>query len=346
LPIILKHWMNELDEFFGEISIVLNNIFLSLIIIAGLVILFVIITDGRYFGKRLVFWIYDRFGAAMYGGRSEAARWQQLAGLLDLQGDERILDVGTAVANLPFTLAAQPNFQGHVTGLDWSPKMLATARRRGLSRRVSLVVGDGKRPLPFASHTFNVITCLETLETLPHPDQILGEIIRILRPDGILVLSLYKGVLTLTASLSLDWYQKQLEPLGFSLQRIEFRQNYDIIIGQRILNDKMNFDFLEPWKPISNSEKARRFDTELSKEVSSGHILYGINSQAVAYRVDNDDILFDVDVESFQYAVVHLTWSGREEATGFPHTTLYTDLNDWEDNCMKKDHKSLISNYP
>ncbi|MCB9420986.1 MAG: class I SAM-dependent methyltransferase [Ardenticatenaceae bacterium] len=319
---------------------------ISSLVFLSLMTLFVVATDGRYFGKRLIFWIYDRFGAAMYSGSSEDARWQQLAGLLDLQGDERILDVGTAVANLPITLAAQPNFQGHVTGLDWSPKMLAAARRRGLSRQVTLVRGDARRPLPFASQSFNVITCLETLETLPHPDQILREIIRTLRPDGILVFSLYKGVLTLTAALSFDWYQKQLRSYGFNLQLVQFRQNYDIIIGQRILNDKMNFDFLEPWKPISNSEKARRYDAELSKEVSSRHILYGINSQAIAYRVDNDDILFAVDVESHQYAVVHLTWSGQEEAAGFPHTTLYTDLNDWEDNCMKKDHKSLISNYP
>jgi ubiquinone/menaquinone biosynthesis C-methylase UbiE len=195
-------------------------------------ILFIILTDGRYFGKRLIFWIYDRFGAVMYGGHGEAVRWQQLAGLLDLQGDERILDVGTAVANLPLTLAAQPNFQGHVIGLDWSPKMLATAQRRGLGRRVSLVVGDGRRPLPFASQSFNVITCLETLETLPHPDQILREIIRLLKPDGILVFSLYKGILTLTASLSLNWYQKQLQSYGFNLQLVQFRQNYDIVIGK------------------------------------------------------------------------------------------------------------------
>lgn len=202
------------------------------IFLIGLAVVFIVITDGRYFGKRLIFWIYDRFGAAMYSGRSEDARWQQLVGLLDLQGDERILDVGTAVANLPITLAAQPNFQGHIVGLDWSPKMLATARRRGLSRRVSLVRGDVRRSLPFASQSFNAITCLETLETLPHPDQILREIIRILRPDGILVFSLYKGILSLTAALSFDWYQKQLQSYGFNLQLVQFRPNYDIVIGK------------------------------------------------------------------------------------------------------------------
>ncbi len=215
----------------------INWLIIGLLAVAILAIGFVIITDGRYFGKRLMFWIYDRFGAAMYSGRSEATRWQQLAGLLDLQGDERILDVGTAVANLPLTLAAQPNFQGRIIGLDWSPKMTAVARkearRLGLSHQVSLAVGDARRPLPFANNTFNIITCLETLETLPHPDQILREIIRILRPDGILVFSLYKGILTLTAALSLGWYQKQLQSYGLNLQLVEFRPNYDIVIGRR-----------------------------------------------------------------------------------------------------------------
>ena len=91
-------------------------------------------------------------------------------------------------------------------------------------------MGDGRCPSP--ADTFNIITCLETLETLPHPDQILREIIRILRPDGILIFSLYKGVLTFTAALSLDWYQKQLQSYGFNLQLVEFRPNYDIVIGK------------------------------------------------------------------------------------------------------------------
>ena len=209
--------------------------FVYIVIIAGLAILFIIVTDGRYFGKRLVLWIYDRFGAAMYGGRSEDVWWEQLAGLLELQGDERILDVGTAVATLPLTLAAQPNFQGYTVGVDWSPKMLAVAQqeaqRRGLNRRVSFARVDARRPLPFASDTFHIITCLETLETLPHSNKILREIIRILHQDGILILSLYKGILTLTASLSIDWYQKQLQSYGFNLQVVEFRPNYDIVIG-------------------------------------------------------------------------------------------------------------------
>lgn len=61
---------------------------LGSLVIIGFVITFIVLTDGRYFGKRLVFWIYDRFGVAMFGGRSGAVRWQQLAGLLELRSDD------------------------------------------------------------------------------------------------------------------------------------------------------------------------------------------------------------------------------------------------------------------
>jgi hypothetical protein len=34
--------------------------------VAGLMaVLFVLLTDGRYFGKRLIYWVYDRVGPAI-----------------------------------------------------------------------------------------------------------------------------------------------------------------------------------------------------------------------------------------------------------------------------------------
>lgn len=206
--------------------------------IVGFIILFVVITDGRYFGKRLTYWLYDRFGAAMFGSRSEAARWRQLAGALAWRGDETILDLGTAVGDLPLTLAAQPNFTGFAVGLDWSPQMMAAARReaekRGVNGRTAFVVADARQPLPFRDDAFDIIACLGLLETLPHPDQILREMARVLQPGGKLALSLYRGWSALSASLSLDWYQKQLQSLGFELQVSELRRNHDIVIGQKL----------------------------------------------------------------------------------------------------------------
>ena len=93
---------------------------------AGLAVLFVMLTDGRYFGKGLMRWVYDRVGPAMFAARSEAEQWRRLVQKLRLGGDERILDVGTAVGDLPLTLAAMPGFRGQVVGVDWSQKMIAT----------------------------------------------------------------------------------------------------------------------------------------------------------------------------------------------------------------------------
>jgi len=65
---------------------------------------------------------------------------------------------------------------------------------------------DGKEPLPFADATFDVITCLETLEHLHDTDRMMAEIRRILRPDGYAIVAVPRldgliSVLMLAAGL-------------------------------------------------------------------------------------------------------------------------------------------------
>jgi SAM-dependent methyltransferase len=48
---------------------------------------------------------------------------------------------------------------------------------------------DSNDPLPFKDHSFNVITCLETLEHVHDTDRLLLEIRRLLRPSGYAVVS-------------------------------------------------------------------------------------------------------------------------------------------------------------
>ncbi len=209
------------------------------LVIAVLLLLFVLLTDGRYFGKALIYQVYDRLGPAIFGARSEAERWRDLLRRIHLRGDEAILDVGTAVGDLPLTIAAMPGFQGQVWGVDWSPRMIATAqataRRRGLDERVQFRVADLREALPFDDDTFDLVFCLGLLETLPQPARRLRELRRVLKPEGTLVLSLYQGWATLSAALSLDWYREHLTALG--LQEIEvapFRRNHKVVVARKI----------------------------------------------------------------------------------------------------------------
>ncbi len=212
---------------------------LAILGIAGAATLFVIVTDGRYFGKRLMHRVYDRLGPAIFSARSEAEHWRDLAEALQLRGDEVLLDVGTAVGDLPLTIAAMPNFCGRVVGIDWSSRMIAAAQaeatRRGLGNRTRFQVTDVRGVLPFKVGEFDVVSCLGLLETLPHPERILRELRRVLKPDGVLVLSLYKGQVTQRlVALGLDWYQQHLAALGLQdLQVVSCRRHHDIVIVRR-----------------------------------------------------------------------------------------------------------------
>ena len=56
--------------------------------------------------------------------------------------------------------------------------------------------------------------------------------------------------------------------------------------------------------------------------------------------MDRDDVLFEISGGSArQYAVVHLTWSGKPEASGTcPFTRFFDSLDQWLE-WMKADHE-------
>ena len=63
---------------------------------------------------------------------------RQLADLLDLRGDERVLDVATGTGHVALELAARLP-RGRATGVDFSAGMLAQARRKAAARGVANV---------------------------------------------------------------------------------------------------------------------------------------------------------------------------------------------------------------
>jgi ubiquinone/menaquinone biosynthesis C-methylase UbiE len=209
----------------------------SLIVVGLTAVLFVLATDGRYFGKRLVYWFYDRFGPAVFSTRSEAAQWRALVESLELRGDESILDVGTAIGDLPLSVARMPDFRGRVVGIDWSPRMMDAAqeeaRRQGLEGRVRFEVVDVREGLPFAAGEFDVVVCLGLLETLPSAEGVLQELRRVLKEDGVMALSLYRRLAATSAALSLEWYESHLRALGLGdLRVVPLRGHHDVVIAR------------------------------------------------------------------------------------------------------------------
>jgi hypothetical protein len=100
-------------------------------------------------------------------------------------------------------------------------------------------------------------------------------------------------------------------------------------------------ELLEPWNAIEE-QRRQALEQELERELPSDHALAGKSVRAVAVRMDQDDVLFEV--LGGGYAVVHLTWTGRRESSSqWPATRLFSSLQDWRERGMKPDHEELAS---
>jgi ubiquinone/menaquinone biosynthesis C-methylase UbiE len=98
-------------------------------------------------------------------------------------GDVLEVAVGTGL-NLPFY---RPGVR--LTGVDLSPAMLAVARARAaeLGRDVELREGDAQA-LPFPDASFDAVVCTLSLCNIPEPAAAIGQMRRVLRPGGRLLL--------------------------------------------------------------------------------------------------------------------------------------------------------------
>lgn len=111
----------------------------------------------------------------VWGG---AARSEPLRRLVGGPG-KRVLDLGCRSGALTRAYAAG----NEVVGLD--------VDRGALAEAVSLlgiqaVWADAEQPLPFPDGAFDVVVAAELLEHLHHPDRLVAEIARVLRPRGVI----------------------------------------------------------------------------------------------------------------------------------------------------------------
>ena len=102
-----------------------------------------------------------------------------------------VLDVGCGTgANMQKLLSRY----GRVVGLDASAGMLAQARLKlaPFGRRTALV-RQSAQDLPFGDATFSAVTCLEALEFLPDDRSALCQMVRVLQPGGVLLVTRRQG---------------------------------------------------------------------------------------------------------------------------------------------------------
>jgi ubiquinone/menaquinone biosynthesis C-methylase UbiE len=105
----------------------------------------------------------------------------------DLRGMKSILDVGSGAGQIIQHLLEFADRDAKITGVDLSHQMLRRARRRLKSDRPVLIAAD-MSALPFEDESFDGITCGYVLEHLPDVRLGLGELARVLKKGGRMLL--------------------------------------------------------------------------------------------------------------------------------------------------------------
>ncbi|MCP4360121.1 MAG: methyltransferase domain-containing protein [Chloroflexi bacterium] len=218
---------------------------ISLISLGLLLYYLLDLTEGVYLGRRVVVWLYDvtahkyddikEFDAdveSFFLIRPLRLRLQSVPAPL-------VLDVATGTGRLPFfLLEGGPTFNGRVIGLDASRKMLhyAADRLRPYQDRAALVQQVADK-LPFSAHTFEAVTCLEALEFFPSDRAAIQEMIRVLKPGGVLLVTRRRGR---SGKLFVDRYrnvpdfESLLVELGVEdVSTLPWQEDYDQVYGRK-----------------------------------------------------------------------------------------------------------------
>jgi len=90
-----------------------------------------------------------------------------------------------------------------------------------------------------------------------------------------------------------------------------------------------DFPWVLPWQKISaNGREA--YEAELRTEAGPGHPLYEVEFTAIARTCHTDDVLFQLNGHEAEFAVVHLTYVGRQESSAkWPAVILFRDIDHW-----------------
>jgi demethylmenaquinone methyltransferase/2-methoxy-6-polyprenyl-1,4-benzoquinol methylase len=140
-----------------------------------------------------------------------------------------VLDLATGTAELAMEICIR-HPGARVTGLDFSPRMLAIGRRKvqakGLWRRIDLNLGDARR-LPFQAETFDGATMAFGIRNIKERKEVLGEILRVLKQGGRLWIMEFDCPDTPVLGRLYRLYLNQImPPIGNWLSRTDYAYTY------------------------------------------------------------------------------------------------------------------------
>lgn len=147
-----------------------------------------------------------------------------------LVSGKRVLDIASGEGYGSHILA---QCAAHVTGVDISPEAVANATEQYAGDNITFLQGSARAiPLPDAS--VDVVVSFETLEHLHEQEEMLQEIRRVLRDDGMLIISTpNKPVYNLSIDDN-EYHVKELEREDFiALLKVQFANI--TLLGQKVM---------------------------------------------------------------------------------------------------------------
>ncbi|MDN3920867.1 bifunctional demethylmenaquinone methyltransferase/2-methoxy-6-polyprenyl-1,4-benzoquinol methylase UbiE [Roseateles violae] len=154
---------------------------------------------------------YDVMNDLMSMGMHRAWKAYTVA-VANLKAGERVLDIAGGTGDLSRAFAKKVGETGMVVHTDINEAMLRQGRNRLLDEGLVLPTGlcDAEK-LPFKSGSFDLVSVAFGLRNMTHKDQALGEMCRVLKPGGrLLVLEFSKVAAPLQKPY--DWYSFKVLP--------------------------------------------------------------------------------------------------------------------------------------
>lgn len=113
----------------------------------------------------------------------------------EIAPDARVLDVACGTGIVARVVASRLGSDGRVVGLDFSPAMLAAARRYAAAEDLEIEWREGSaQDLPFGDGSFDLVFCQMGLQFFPDRARAVAEMHRVLAPDGRAVLTTWRGL--------------------------------------------------------------------------------------------------------------------------------------------------------
>ena len=155
-----------------------------------------------------------------------ATRTWSLLNLLDeglARSDADILDIGCGAGNMIHHLSRY----GRVKGIEVDPRPVALAQSRGYEVRQ----GDATKGIPFPDASFDLVTALDVIEHVDEDEAILREAYRVLRPNGLIAISMPAFQWLWSHNDELNAHKRRysarelrqrVERAGFNIRRLTF----------------------------------------------------------------------------------------------------------------------------